>query len=400
MADHTEGSILMGREAMPVGGHGTIRIAQLADGSWEADTWARLHEGERLRRVRGNGGTARAAERDLLRIVRGQGVHALRDDKLTPRSPVHRVVTAHLRERERREKLSPTTLRRYRQAARTHAGPSTPIGDAPLYTLTRPILRAFLEPIEDATPAAARTLHVALRGAFRWAVAEGLIDASPLQGIPAVPNKKRKPTALTPSQVDDLRRLVRLRDRVIREDDGRALGGAPTTRTLTDVVDLMLGSAVRLGEALALQWRHIGEDTDGITTITVSGTLVEDAAFPGGWRRQEDTKGHKTRVVPVSPQAAEMLRERRPENTDPDAWVFPSRAGTPTARRNFSRMWREALDGSDLEGITPHELRRTAGSRVAAKQGVQMARDLLGHSSVTITEAYYEVRPARVAVEW
>lgn len=45
--------------------------------------------------------------------------------------------------------------------------------------------------------------------------------------------------------------------------------------------------------------------------------------------------------------------------------------------------------GADLEWVTPHALRRTATTRIAAGLGVGAASAFLNHSSVAITEKHY-----------
>ena len=53
---------------------------------------------------------------------------------------------------------------------------------------------------------------------------------------------------------------------------------------------------------------------------------------------------------------------------------------------------RAAVSGSDLEGTTPHTLRRSVGTLVAHEVGLDAARAQLGHSDPSITWQAYVAR--------
>ena len=67
------------------------------------------------------------------------------------------------------------------------------------------------------------------------------------------------------------------------------------------------------------------------------------------------------------------------------AWVFPSAAGKARWSENVRAQWRDALAGSHVEWITPHDLRKA----VATALGTEAAQDQLGHASSTITDKHY-----------
>jgi integrase len=94
---------------------------------------------------------------------------------------------------------------------------------------------------------------------------------------------------------------------------------------------------------------------------------------------------------------APKLRCRRPRRApEPDALVFTTDAGTPLRSPNFRRnVWLPATNEADLDGLTPHGLRRTCGSLLISEGGhARQVMEQLGHSSIKVTmDTYAKVFP-------
>ena len=93
-----------------------------------------------------------------------------------------------------------------------------------------------------------------------------------------------------------------------------------------------------------------------------------------------------------------------PENTA----VFHSRSGGLLWSNNVRRSFRRFVASSGIEmlmdsvgegDITPHAFRRTVGTELANKHGLEAARDVLGHGQVATTEASYAKRESIVRAE-
>ena len=85
-----------------------------------------------------------------------------------------------------------------------------------------------------------------------------------------------------------------------------------------------------------------------------------------------------------------MLLERqvRADQGHVDA-VFPARGGGWIAPCNLRRQWRQALAGTTLEWVKPHDLRRTVATHIERRYGSKQAAKQLGHSSDQVTTAHY-----------
>src|SRR5690606_8598278 len=165
--------------------------------------------------------------------------------------------------------------------------------------------------------------------------------------------------------------------------------GPRPTMLLPDVIDLLLGTGLRIGEALALRWQDVALDEDP-PALSVTGTLVEGT---GGLRRQELPKteaGYRTLALPAS--VIEVLERRRREARDEMAPVFSTRTGRHVSPADFRRLMRSALAGTELEWVTPHACRRTVATRIEETLGIRAALEQLGHARPAVTEAHYVAR--------
>ena len=184
---------------------------------------------------------------------------------------------------------------------------------------------------------------------------------------------------------------------------GLLLGGAPRSSDLHDVVLLLLGTGMRIGEALALEWTDLDLHAD-IPCVRVAATMVEprrDAAsgqvFVAGLHRQPMTKTGAARTIALPCAAVEMLNRRRAWMRQHDRQpVFAHAGGGWLWPNNVRTKLRGVVAGTPLVGVSPHTLRRTVGTLVAHSAGLDAARDVLGHRDPSVTARHYIADTGRV----
>jgi len=167
------------------------------------------------------------------------------------------------------------------------------------------------------------TTAIQARGAL-IAVMDRAVNHDALRDNPVrktiAPAKRRpEPTAMTAFDVARLRRATSAWHAV---QEGRP--GPRPTGHLPVVVDVMLGTGLRIGEVMALRWGEVNLSPDGLPTIAVTATMVDIKGR--GTVRQERPKidaGQRSMIVPRF--TAEALESIRPEVTSADMPVFPSR---------------------------------------------------------------------------
>jgi integrase len=193
--------------------------------------------------------------------------------------------------------------------------------------------------------------------------------------------------ALTVDEVTDLRKALA----AWQDEDG--VGGPPRGTDVLDVVDVMLGTGMRIGEVLALRWEDV--DLGEQPTVTVAGTLVYLKGT--GLRRQSHTKtASGFRILTLPAFAVEVLLRRSVDAipTETNA-VFPSGKGTWKWPNNYRRTLRGALKSIEAEGrISPHVFRKSVATLVDAEATLEAAAAVLGHSGTGVTSAHYVARAA------
>jgi len=144
---------------------------------------------------------------------------------------------------------------------------------------------------------------------------------------------------------------------------------------------LCLLTGARKGNVMAMRWSDANLDS-GLWRI------------PG-----EVAKAGEVIVIPLLPQAVEILRRRR-ETADDSPWVFPG-CGKTGHLTEAKTAWARILKRAALADVHIHDLRRTMGSFMA-RQGASLliVGKALGHRSQASTAIYarLQVDPVRAAM--
>jgi len=253
-----------------------------------------------------------------------------------------------------------------------------------------------------------RTTRVArsvLAQMFAMAVRHDALVSNPMREVRRSPRRRRVVQALTVEEARELlRQTASHQSSVARDEAGLLSGGTRRTPDLHDVVLLLLGTGMRIGEALALRWTDLDLDAD-TPWVRVDATMVEprrDAAsgqvFVAGLHRQPMTKTGAERTLALPSASVEMLKRRRAATTgqhDQEP-VFAHGGGGWLWPNNVRTKLRGVVAGTPLAGVSPHTLRRTVGTLVAHSAGLDATRDVLGHRDPSVTARHYVADTSRV----
>jgi integrase len=141
-------------------------------------------------------------------------------------------------------------------------------------------------------------------------------------------------------------------------------------------------TGLRIGELLALRWRHVD--------LMIGLVRVEETVYEG--RFDESKSKHSVPLIPLGPLAVAVLSDRRRQGfSDSSTLVFSSRAGSTLDRRSLlSRQLKPAAKAVELGNVTWHLLRHsnaTLHDSLGTPLGTVQA--LPGHSSSEITRRVY-----------
>lgn len=150
---------------------------------------------------------------------------------------------------------------------------------------------------------------------------------------------------------------------------------------LADFIRLALNTGCRKNELLKLSWDRVNLEAG---YIRLDGT---------------NTKNGKRRFVPLSAVAREALENRakfRAEHCPESPWVFSHRNGERV--QFLQNGFETACKQAGISDFRVHDLRHTCASwLVSAGATLPEVKELLGHSSIEMTERYAHLSPDNLA---
>lgn len=368
----------MPRPPLPVGTWGKISRDPVAPGVWRAMARFRDFDGM-TRKVEARASTAAKAERQLVNALVERSAPSA--DEVTADMRLSKLAAVWWTEFEELGRAQ-NTRRRYREVLDSYVSPGVGglrIREASVSTLDR-----FLKTVRiKHGSATAKLCKTVLSGMLGLAARHGALDSNPLRDVAAVPANRKEVRALSTAEAVALRAGLRQ-----WQQDSKPRGRKRPT-DLLDVVDIMLATGARIGEALAVRWADIDLMAER-PTLTIRGTVIYT---PGeGLTIQDHPKSANSRQRYFLPQfAVDMLLRRQVQQLVGNPWdvVFPSASGTLRDPNNFRKQWRSARDELGFSWVTPHTFRKAVGTVLAGSQGMAAASAQLGHSSEQVTSRHY-----------
>lgn len=378
-----------GRPKRPEQLHGAVRAVQLASGSWKATTevWDAAGARRQVSRTRKSKAAATVAVREAAGAV--VPVVAVVAGELHSESMIDELLDRWW-ERKQKSGLKGSSLQKISETLSLHVRPL--VGHWKIIDATPMKLDETFQTLMEAKGTApARQMRSTLNQALALATRWGLLDQNPVPQTEQITVARKKVKALSPTQVRAFRKFV-------RETSGADTEGAYIQ--YAEVVDLMLSSGVRIGEALALRWSRIVGLFDDTTSIIIDSTLTR---VDTGLVFQEipKTEGSAREIV-VSSIGQTALRRAHNAGLPggPYNLVFPSLGGRDNLRQPTAvRSWLSALvKGTEWEAYPgTHIFRKSVATAVAHSidGGIEDAAKLLGHTGTDTTRRHYVERAVR-----
>lgn len=368
----------MPRPPLQVGTWGKISRDEVAPGVWRAMARFRDFDGA-TRKVEARSTTAAKAERELLAALRDRAAPAGND--VTGDMRLNKLSEVWWEEFEELGRAY-NTRRRYREVLDNYIIPG--IGGIRIRECTVSAADRFLKTVKAKHGAAtAKVCKTVLSGMLGLAARHDAIQRNPMAGVAAVPAARNTVRALAVEEVRALRAGLGLWQKSSKPR------GRKRPQDLLDVVDVMLATGARIGEALAVRWADIDLKSDR-PTLRVRATIIYKEGE--GLTIQEHPKSASSVQRYFLPQfAVDMLLRRQVEQEHGNAWdvVFPSASGTLRDPNNFRKQWRSARDELGFTWVTPHTFRKSVGTILANSEGLSAASSQLGHSSEDVTSRHY-----------
>ena len=365
-----------GRPRTAIGTYGAVYVMRRAD-RCVAETRFRDLDG-RLRKVTATAGSASAAKALLKERLLDRGGFGS-GGQLSLASPFGDLAELWLADLDLRD-LADGTKESYRDQVRLHVLPA--FEHFTLGEVTTGRVERFLTSQAAVSSSRAQRSRTMLNLLFGFALRHDAISRNPVEGTSPLRTPKNQPQALTLTQIAAIREAAA----TWRTDPGQP--GPKPDGQVRDIIEVLLGTAMRPGEVLALRPCDVEDRTTGMV-VAVTGTVVQHKG-KGAVRQGRPKTDASIRRIPVPEFAAAVLR-RRLDGVPPGRTVFANRTGGPLSPYNVRRTFREFLVGAGLadSGISLRWYRRTGATVVARGLGSDAAAAFLGHTSTAITEGHY-----------
>jgi integrase len=271
---------------------------------------------------------------------------------------------------------SPNTAQLYRLNLTTHVLPA--LGELRLREITVPRLDRVIQTLQLHKGAAtAKIARSVASGVLGLAVRHGAIPTNPVRDIGRITGTPRRPPrALTPDERQEWITRLDGDEDAVRKD-------------LPDLCEWMLGTGVRIGEALAVSWEEV-DLTGG--TVAIEHTIVRITGV--GLLRKGTKSSAGVRTLRLPAFAVAMLRRRKLISGGRGP-VFPDSQGGWRDPSNTSRDLRTARGSEQFAWVTSHVFRKTAATELdRAGLSARQIADQLGHAQVSMTQDRYLGRRA------
>ena len=227
-------------------------------------------------------------------------------------------------------------------------------------------LREFVYHLKDLglAPASIRRNVSAVRGYFRFLLAEGLVVRDPSERLETPKRWRTLPEVLTVADVERLLAAPTLDEPLAFRD--RAL------------LELAYGAGLRVSEWITL----------GVRDLLLEDSLVRVFG-----------KGSKERLVPIGRTAvgavAVYLRELRPrlERGAGEGVLFLNARGEPLSRMGAWKILRKYVQAAGIEKrVSPHTLRHSFATHLLeGGADLRAVQEMLGHVDISTTQIYTHV---------
>jgi integrase len=217
------------------------------------------------------------------------------------------------------------------------------------------------------SPATQKARLIAMNSCWKWAIKQGLVLTNPwgeaVRAVKVPPTQKPKP--FTQAEVQTI------------------ISGFRGDRYYThyaDFVEFLFSSGCRIGEVVALRWRHLSADCSKV--------WIGESASRGKVR--DTTKTGQSRQFRLTQRLQTMLFNRRSEHCKNDDLVFPAPKGGMLDDHRFrARAWSKMLSRLGVEYRHPYSCRHTFICH-ALDLGVKpMAiAEMTGHDPQTLFKHY------------
>jgi integrase len=159
---------------------------------------------------------------------------------------------------------------------------------------------------------------------------------------------------------------------------------------LKDIIQFQIFSAMRMGETLKMEWRHI--------ILNESEPWASYIHIPKAHQKSKEHKSIEDRNVSLNPELFQLVKTSLlPRKGKPQEKVFPFWKDSSTLSKRFRVIWTNA----GVQNFKAHDFRHTATTHIIERSdlsSIQVATQT-GHASLDTLKRYYKNRPQETGLQ-
>lgn len=272
--------------------------------------------------------------------------------------------------------IKPSTFQRYEGIYRNYIKLS-PIAGTKITKLNSVQIQNYYNDLsKDKSYSQISTLNKVLKVFFNWCYKDGYIIKNPCSNLTLkgnktdiINNKTKEVKILSIKEINTIKNYIK-----------------GTDFELLFLLDL--GTGLRLGELLALDWEHINLKEK---ELKVDKSAKEVYIYDNFDKKHIETiiqtpkTRHSIRTVPIPSSLIDTLNKK--ENKE--GYLFLDKQGNLLKGKNVSSEWTKILKKCNIPHKKFHSIRHTFGSILLQKGvDIETVAELMGHTAISITQMY------------
>lgn len=272
--------------------------------------------------------------------------------------------------------IKPSTFQRYEGIYRNYIK-SSPIAGTKITKLNSVQIQNYYNDLsKDKSYSQISTLNKVLKVFFNWCYKDGYIIKNPCSNLTLkgnktdiINNKTKEVKILSITEINTIKNYIK-----------------GTDFELLFLLDL--GTGLRLGELLALDWEHINLKEK---VLKVDKSAKEVYIYDSFDKKHIETiiqtpkTRHSIRTVPIPSSLIDILNKK--ENKE--GYLFLDKQSNLLKGKNVSSEWTKILKKCNIPHKKFHSIRHTFGSILLQKGvDIETVAELMGHTAISITQMY------------
>lgn len=281
--------------------------------------------------------------------------------------------------------IKPTSFESYESTYRNYIRPYL-IADLPIKDLKSLKVQEYYNKLlaDNISASNIKKSHKLLRQFFEYSEREGYILKNPCSNV-ALPKNNKSTEAIINER--------KTKFQYFNEDEIEELLNIFKDTRYYNIILFALGTGMRKGEILGLQWSDIdfeNKEIHVLHNLSHVANISENGQKNYSTVLQTPKSNNSIRVIPMSNKIFNLLNSL-PRKSN---YVFCNDQGSHFDIKWTEKFWHNKLKNTNMKDKRFHDLRHTFATMLLLNgANLIQIKELLGHSSVKITEMYLDALP-------